>query len=85
MEILAVVIGYLLGIAPFVVPKIVELIQQCKTNKMELKEAEEQKEIFDEYLNGVKTYDTPQEGKFSFNQEDMYNEYITGQETMKGD
>ena len=40
MEILAVVIGYILGIAPFVVPKIVNLIQnrivketEVETNK----------------------------------------------------
>ncbi len=84
MEIIAVVVGYLLGVIPFVLPKLIENIRQHKINKMELKEEQEQNEIFDEYLNGVKTYDTPQEGKISFNQEDAYNEYITG-EVVKGE
>lgn len=91
MEIIAVVVGYLLGITPFIVPKIVEKITETRNYKYEQKEEAEQKEIYDEWLNGVKTFDTKQEGKVDFltkeslyNQQDIYNEYITGK-VVKGD
>lgn len=71
----AVIVGYMLGAIPFVLPKIIESIN-IKTKKTEeVKEDKEQKEIFDEWLNGPK----------QVNQADIYNEYVTGQETVKGD
>ncbi len=72
MIILAVLVGYTLGIAPFIVPKIVELIDKHKEVKEEETKEAERNEIFDEWLNGI-------------NQQDIYNEYITGQESPKGD
>ena len=80
MEILAVVIGYLLGVAPFVTPKIVTLIQNRVGKIKEEKTENEALDIFNEWLNG------PQDDeKEKVNQEDIYNEYVTGKVTPKGD
>lgn len=76
MVLVAVIIGYLLGIAPFTVPKVIERIDKNKTTEVIEDDKKEQLEILDEYLNGPKV---------GVNQEDIYNEYITGKETVKGD
>ena len=78
MVVIAVVIGYLLGVAPFVVPKIIERIDNNKNLKYkeeQEKEAKEQEEIYNEWVYGAS----------KVNQQDLYNEYVTGQETTKGD
>ena len=80
MEILAVVIGYILGIIPFVFPKILEFRRTKIKKENEVEEEKTQAEIFDEWLNGAKK----QEEKV-INQQDIYNEYMTGEETMKGE
>lgn len=81
MILVAVVVGYILGVMPFIVPKILEK----KEEQIELKKGEEeyktQKEIFDEWLNGTK--ENRNDNKV--NQEDIYKEYITGQESAKGE
>lgn len=81
MILVAVVVGYILGVMPFIVPKILEK----KEEQIELKKDEEeyktQKEIFDEWLNGEK--ENRNDNKV--NQEDIYKEYITGQESAKGE
>lgn len=81
MILVAVIVGYILGVMPFIVPKILEK----KEEQIELKKDEEdyktQKEIFDEWLNGAK--ENRNENKV--NQEDIYKEYITGQESAKGE
>ena len=81
MILVAVVVGYILGVLPFIVPKILEK----KEEQIELKKGEEeyktQKEIFDEWLNGTK--ENRNDNKV--NQEDIYKEYITGQESAKGE
>lgn len=81
MILVAVVVGYILGVMPFIVPKILEK----KEEQIELKKDEEeyktQKEIFDEWLNGTK--ENRNDNKV--NQEDIYKEYITGQESAKGE
>lgn len=74
MILVAVIVGYTLGAMPFVMPKIFELIKTRTKKVEETKEDKEQKEIFDEWLNGSK----------QVNQADIYNEYITGKETVKG-
>lgn len=74
MILVAVIVGYILGAMPFVMPKIFELIKTRTKKVEETKEDKEQKEIFDEWLNGPK----------QVNQADIYNEYITGKETVKG-
>ena len=81
MILVAVIVGYILGVLPFIVPKILEK----KEEQIELKKGEEeyktQKEIFDEWLNGTK--ENRNDNKV--NQEDIYKEYITGQESAKGE
>lgn len=72
MVLIAVIVGYLLGAIPYVIPKITDLLQEKKTVKIETDKSKEQEEIFKEWLNG------PQE---AVNQEDIYNEYVTGKET----
>lgn len=77
MIILAVIVGYILGIAPFVVPKILELRKNKVVEETNKEDVKTQNEIFDEWLNGpAKTNQV--------NQEEIYNEYITGIETRKG-
>lgn len=79
MILIAVIVGYVLGIAPFVVPKILEIVQ-TKRNEQESQEDEKKElEIYDEWLNG------PKQEKNLKNQEDIYQEYISGQEVVKGD
>ena len=80
MEILAVVVGYLLGASPFVVPKIVELIQNRTRKDIEAQENKETAEIFDEWLNGPKNSESDK-----VTQQDIYNEYVTGEVTPKGE
>ena len=76
MILIAVIVGYALGAMPFVLPKVIELIKTRTKTVEEAKEDKEQKEIFDEWLNGPRTKQV--------NQEDIYNEYVTGKETVKG-
>lgn len=81
MILVAVIVGYILGVMPFIVPKILEK----KEKQIELKKDEEdyktQKEIFDEWLNGKK--ENSDDNKV--NQQDIYNEYLTGKVSAKGD
>ena len=79
MILVAVVIGYILGAMPFVLPKAIELIKTRTKTVEEAKENKEQKEIFDEWLNGPK-----KENSNGINQADIYNEYVTGEVTTKG-
>lgn len=76
MILVAVIVGYILGVMPFVFPKVIEFMGRRTKTVAEAKEDKEQKEIFDEWLNGPK--------KDGVNQADIYNEYITGEETTKG-
>ena len=71
MIILAVVIGYLLGIAPFIIPKIVERIDNNKKVEIEAEETKEQEELFDEWLNGI---NEPKQ----VDSHELFEEYITG-------
>ncbi len=79
MILLAVIVGYILGTAPFVVPNILEIVQNKRNEKESQEDEKKELEIFDEWLNGPK-----QERKLK-NQEDIYQEYISGQEVVKGD
>lgn len=79
MILVAVIVGYMLGAMPFVLPKIIELIKTKTKTVEEAKENKEQKEIFDEWLNGPK-----KENSNGINQADIYNEYVTGEVTTKG-
>lgn len=76
MILASIITGYILGILPFVVPKIVERIDNRQVKDEEIKENESQAEILNEWLNGVPN---------KVNQQDIYNEYMTGKETQKGE
>ena len=77
MILVAVIVGYVLGAMPHVLPKILEILNKKKEVNTEVKENEAQQEILDEWLNGPKQTN-------GVNQEDIYNEYVTGQVTRKG-
>lgn len=82
MILLAVIVGYILGIAPFVVPKIVEMKQNKTKREVEVQEQEDKTttEIINEWLNGPQ-----KEEENKVTQQDIYNEYVTGKVTPKGD
>ena len=73
MILVAVVIGYILGVAPFITPKIIEIFKSNKVEEQDEEKQKEQNEIFNEWLNGPTN---------KVNQEDLYKEYITGNETV---
>lgn len=75
MILVAVTIGYILGVLPFIIPKIAERIDNKQVKHEEIEENKSQAEILDEWLNGAP----------KVNQEDLYNEYMTGEETRKGE
>lgn len=79
MILVAVIIGYLLGIAPFIIPKIIERIDRKaeKAEEIEQKEKDEKEqiEILDEWLNGAKQgINEPRQ----VNQQEIFEEYMTG-------
>lgn len=81
MILIAVIVGYLLGIAPFIYLKLQD--KQEKTPKEEkgnevANKNEIPADILDEWLNGTKD-------KNKINQQDIYQEYVTGQEVTKGE
>ncbi len=78
MILVAVIVGYMLGIIPFILPKILNNKQKYIEQKEYVKKNKTQEEILDEWLNGPKS-------RREVNQEDIYEEYITGQEVKKGD
>lgn len=88
MILLAVVIGYVLGVMPFAIPKAIETKQNKVKEESKIKEDRTQAEIIDEWLNGVvnKSKEELEEiDDNTVNQQDIYNEYITGKITPKGD
>lgn len=72
MILLAVFMGYLLGIAPFLYKEIQTIIQEKEENQTAKKEQNDATQILDEWLNGK------QEVSNKANQEDIYQEYMTG-------
>ena len=81
MILIAVIVGYILGIAPFVVPKIVEMKQNKTKREVEVQEDKTTTEIINEWLNGPQKEDEEN----NVTQQDIYNEYVTGKVTPKGD
>ena len=78
MILIAVLVGYVLGITPFIVLKVINNKEAKIEANREAEFYKVQQEIFDEYLNGAKKEET------TINQEDIINEYLTGKETVKG-
>ena len=73
MILIAVIIGYILGVAPFLYSKFMEKQEQNKQAKQEYSKEKEVNEIFNEWLNGPEQRQTTQ-----VDQADIYNEYMTG-------
>ena len=75
---IAVIVGYLLGIAPYIIPKVIEIKQTRVKQNETVQEKREAEEILNEYLNGpIKSN--------GINQEDIAKEFITGERTTKGE
>lgn len=75
MILIAVVVGYLLGITPYIYKEIREIMMNQYEKKKDNEEKNTAEEIFNEWLNGAK------EDKKEVNQEDLYKEYTTGEVT----
>lgn len=73
MILIAVIVGYILGVSPFVVPKIFEYIQTMKVENVQVTDNKMQEDILDEWLNGPRINEPIQKS-----QEEIYEEYITG-------
>lgn len=80
MELIAVLVGYILGALPFILPDLLNLGKNKKEAKEQAKEYKSQEEILDEWLNGPK-----REESSKVNQEDLFKEYMTGEISAKGD
>lgn len=75
MILAAIITGYILGVLPFIVPKILERIDLKQSKAVDTTDSKEAKEIFDEWLNGPRNTET---NTTRVNQEDIYEEYMTG-------
>lgn len=90
MILFAVIIGYILGMAPSIYREIKELIINREAKNNAKKDEIETKELLDEWLNGPKeptkteAAETPKNNN-GINQADIYTEYITGKESNKED
>lgn len=80
MILIAVIVGYLLGIIPFIVPKLFKTKEEEQSNKEMENYYKNQEDILNEWLNGK---DETQSSGIS--QEDIFQEYITGKEVRKGE
>lgn len=82
MVLIAVIVGYILGVIPFILPKILDLKQEKQSSKEVEDYYKNQENILNEYLNGIsgETVKTNQ-----IDQEDIFKEYLTGKETKRGD
>lgn len=83
MILIAVIVGYLLGISPFVVMKILEQKEKQIGLKENEKQYKEQEAILDEWLNGANKNSNKESDKI--NQEDIFKEYMTGITSPKGE
>lgn len=81
MVLIAVVIGYILGIIPFIVPKLFSVKEEKQSNKEMENYYKNQENILNEWLNG-KEDEVNQTNEIT--QEDIFKEYITGKEVKKG-
>lgn len=77
MILLAVIVGYVLGIAPFLLPK----INITKKNNNDEQIKKEQTQILDEYLNGAKIKVEEDKEEYIENKnstKEIFEEYLTG-------
>ena len=81
MVLIAVVIGYILGVIPFIIPKIFSAKEEKQSSKEMENYYKNQENILNEWLNGKENEATQTN---EIDQEDMFKEYVTGKETRKG-
>ncbi len=82
MVLIAVIVGYILGVIPFILPKILNLKEEKQSSKEMENYYKNQENILNEWLNGKEDEVTQTN---EIDQEDMFKEYVTGKETRKGD
>lgn len=82
MVLVAVIVGYILGVIPFILPKILNLKEEKQSSKEMENYYKNQENILNEWLNGKEDEVTQTN---EIDQEDMFKEYVTGKETRKGD
>jgi len=82
MVLIAVIVGYILGVIPFILPKILNLKEEKQSSKEMENYYKNQENILNEWLNGKEDKVTQTN---EIDQEDMFKEYVTGKETRKGD
>ena len=82
MILIAVMVGYILGVIPFILPKILSLKEEKQSSKEMENYYKNQENILNEWLNGKEDEVTQTN---EIDQEDMFKEYVTGKETRKGD
>ena len=83
MILIAVIVGYLLGVTPFIIPKMIEKREKQIEMKENKEQCKSQEEILDEWLNGAKSKEKTEVPKV--NQEDLFKEYMTGITSPKGE
>lgn len=76
MILIAVIVGYLLGIAPFIFMYFYKKKIEAKEEQKIQVENKEGKEIFNEWVYGREKEEILQN---KFNQEDIFKEYTTGE------
>lgn len=81
MILIAVIVGYILGVIPFILPKILSLKEEKQSSQEMENYYKNQENILNEWLNGKE--ETIQTNEID--QEAMFKEYVTGKETKKGD
>lgn len=77
MILIAVIFGYISGIAPIIAYKILENKKEKVQVENQKKEEKVSNEIFDEWLNGPKKENEINENK-QVTSEDIFKEYVTG-------
>ena len=82
MILIAIIVGYILGVIPFILPKILSLKEEKQSSQEMENYYKNQENILNEWLNG-KEDEIVQTNEID--QEDMFKEYVTGKETTKGD
>lgn len=82
MVLIAVIVGYILGVIPFILPKILNLKEEKQSSKEMENYYKNQENMLNEWLNGKEDEVTQTN---EIDQEDMFKEYVTGKETRKGD
>lgn len=85
MILIAVIVGYTLGVMPFIIPKLLEKREKQIEMKENKEQYKSQEEILDEWLNGPKSNNKEETEAQIVDQEDIFKEYMTGITSPKGE